>query len=120
MADLADLSDDSAGSDDEQRQQQGDIVDGDDLLVSTVFAVVILLVPASLRFKSDDEQRQESVDIVDGQDLLVSGIGICTPWKYLLSPCPRDVAKRSPCVHWGGLALRTQAHCDGADPVFLI
>lgn len=33
MADLADLSDDSAGSDDEQRQEQADAIDGEDLLV---------------------------------------------------------------------------------------
>lgn len=33
MADLADLSDDSAGSDDERQQGAGDVLDGADLLV---------------------------------------------------------------------------------------
>jgi hypothetical protein len=33
MADLADLSDDSAGSDDERQQGGGDVLDGADLLV---------------------------------------------------------------------------------------
>lgn len=43
MADLADLSDDSASSDDEQRQEPADAIDGEDLLVraAQVFSCVL-------------------------------------------------------------------------------
>ena len=39
MADLADLSDDSAGSDDDRQQGAGDVLDGADLLVGCLVTI---------------------------------------------------------------------------------
>ena len=45
MADLADLSDDSAGSDDERQQGAGDVLDGADLLVGCLATLCSFTTP---------------------------------------------------------------------------